>query len=602
MKKFFTAFSVLILLSFSSPLPGQKKDEEKKPDPTENLSLVETLQSVPEKMKQGFESITGKEASSHLAFLSADSLEGRDTASHGYDIAAHYVATMFALWGIQPAGDMIRPIEQSPFRMQRPPSKKERGYLQEIDLREILESKGSACVDWQKNLQKKSHLFYSDIDYLYSGTKNQSITAPVVFVGYGIKEESLTFNEYKNIDVKGKIVLMLTEAPGKDDPESPFNKGELKEKYYPVHRMRHRTSPKVTLAKTLGAEVILLVENSPKEKGDVARRALDDQKINDERPILPGSRRRITLIQGKAAPMPWDTIPTVRISREMADIILGFAEQDIETLKHKIEKSLKPHSTPLLGVTFTLTTTVKTRLVRSQNVLGYIQGSDPKLKDEVVIIGAHLDHLGKRGDYIFNGADDNGSGSVGVMEIAEAFVKNPSKPKRSVLFALWTGEEKGLLGSRYYIANPFFPLNKTMACLNLDMISREWSTDRLKRMSRMFGVNVDNDILGKIDIKNFIVLSLDGKMAELANLVRQNNQHVGLSLYLNKSEGPSGGSDHAGFAMRQIPWVFFFAGMTEDYHQPSDTVEKISAPLMEKIMRLAYLTSYTLADTEPKTP
>ncbi len=595
MKKTMLIFLILCAFSFAL-FSGQQAEEKKKTDPMADLCLVEKTQPVQEKVKTGFDSITAKDAIAYLKFISSDLLEGRDTASLGHDIAAEYVASMFTLWGIKPAGDFTRPAAGGMFAAMQGAKKPTRSYFQNIGFREILGNSGDIRVEWQKGQQKKSRTFLPNMDYTYFASGTQTLTAPVVFVGYGIQEKSLKFDEYKNINVKGKIVMMLSETPGKDDPDAPFNKGELKEKYNPPRRMRRMTSPKSSLAKKLGAVAILMVENSPNKNSDVAGKVLASRKVSDERPIIPGKRRNIALIEGDSLPMPWDTIPTIRISREMTDIILDYVGQDIKTLKGKIEKSLQSHSMPLSGVSLTLTNKAETRLVGSRNVLGYIEGSDPKLKDEVIVIGAHLDHLGKRGDYIYNGSDDNGSGSVGVMEVAEAFSKNKIKPKRSILFALWTGEEKGLLGSRYYVSHPFFPLDKTMACLNLDMISRQWDQAGLKRMSRMFGMDISKEMMEKIDIKNFISLSYAAESPELDDILRANNQHVGLSLHLRKTESAMGGSDHAPFAMNKRPWVFFFAAMTEDYHQPTDSVEKASPNFMQKIIRLTYLTAFTLAD------
>jgi hypothetical protein len=596
MRKIAPFFIILCLFAFST-LPAQQAKEEEKPDPLKNFSFVDETKPVPEKMKEGFDSITDKDAVNYLQFLSSDLLEGRDTASHGYDIAALYAASMFELWGLKPAGDMIRPPRRGMFDMMKgggPKSKK--SYFQNMAMREYLDNEGMAIVEWQKGQLKKTKTFYLDIDFTTFTSASQTLAAPVVFVGYGIQEESLKFDEYKKLDVRGKIIMMLSETPGKDDPKSPFRKGELMRKYYPPRMMRRMGNPKTKLAKELGAVAVILVENSPKNNPDVARRILDSQSIFDERPILPGKSRRISLIEGKGLPMPWDTIPTIRISREMTDKILAMVGQDIETLKGKIESTLQSHSMPLQGITFTVKNKTKTKLVNCKNVVGYIEGSDPELKKEVIVIGAHLDHLGKRGDYVYNGADDDGSGSVGVMEIAEAFAKNPVKPKRSILFALWTGEEKGLLGSRYYVANPYFPLDKTVANLNLDMISRTWKKDYLKMMSRMFGMKLDKETLEKINPKNFINCSYDADTPGLAEIVRANNDYVGLQVYLRESKEGMGGSDHAPFAMSDLPWAFFNAAITEDYHQPSDTVDKISPKLMEKVIRLTYLTAFTLAD------
>jgi hypothetical protein len=600
MKKLLLFLIILSFLPYSSAI-GQQKQAEEKPDPMKNFSLVDEIQPVTEKVKVGFESITGKDAVTYLKFISDDLLEGRDTASEGYDIAALYAATMFELWGIKPAGDMERPrMDFRRMMMQggQPPSQGKRGYFQNIAFLEALGSEGQATVTWQKGQMKKTKTFLPDMDYTYRASENHSTQAPIVFVGYGIQEPTLKFDEYKDVDVKGKFVMMLSEAPGKGDPESPFNKGELKEKYFPERRMmmrrRRPTSPKFQVPTDLGAEAILLVENSPEENGDVARQYLDRQRINDERTIYPEPRRRVSLVDNLGRSMFGDSIPTIRISRKMANEILGMANQDVDTLKGKIEQTLTSQSMSLQGVTLTVEHKTETKLVNSMNVLGYIEGSDPELKNEAVVIGAHLDHLGRRGDYIFNGADDDGSGSVGVMEVAEAFAKNPVKPKRSIVFALWTGEEMGLLGSRYYVANPF--IEKTAVNLNLDMISREFEKEMLARMGRRFGVEVTKEVLDKIDVKKYANLEFDVNTPVIEEIIRKNNTHVGLHLRFEGSEEARGGSDHAPFGQAKIPWSFFSAAMTENYHQPSDSVDKVSASLMEKIIRLTYLAAFDLAD------
>jgi hypothetical protein len=598
MKKMLLFILILSLLPYSLAI-GQQEKAEEKPDPMKNFSLVDETQPVPEKVKVGFESITGKDAITYLKFLSDDLLEGRDTASEGYDIAALYAATMFELWGIKPAGDMVRPPMDFRRMMQgQQPAQAKKSYFQNIAFLETLGSDGQASVTWQKGQTIKTKTFLPNMDYSYRTSGTQSITAPVVFVGYGIQESSLKFDEYQNMDVKGKFVLMLSEAPGKGDPDSPFNKGELKEKYFPERRpmMRRRrsTSPKFKLPADLGAEAILLIENSPEENDDIARQSLNDERINDERTIYPTPSRRISLVDNAGQSMFGDSIPTIRISLKMANDILGMVDQDVDTLKEKIETTIKNNSMALPGVTITIENKTETKLVNSMNVLGYIEGSDPDLKNEAVVIGGHLDHLGRRGDYIFNGADDDGSGSVGVMEIAEAFAKNPVKPKRSIVFALWTGEEKGLLGSRYYVSNPF--IEKTAVNLNLDMICREYDKEMLVRSGRRWGVDVGKEVLDKLDVKKYANFEFDANTPVIEEIIRKNNIHVGLHLRIEGSEEATGGSDHAPFGQVKIPWSFFSAAMTEDYHQPSDTVDKVSANLMEKIIRLTYLAAFDLAD------
>jgi Zn-dependent M28 family amino/carboxypeptidase len=268
----------------------------------------------------------------------------------------------------------------------------------------------------------------------------------------------------------------------------------------------------------------------------------------------------------------------------------------LDALARQIDATLKPFSFPIGDVTITLDNRVKSTLTSSQNVLGYVEGSDPQLKDEVVVIGAHLDHLGKRGEYVFNGADDNGSGAVGILSLAHAMALNPGKPKRSVLFALWTGEENGLLGSRFYAQNPFFPLKKTVAYLNLDMISRSWDEKALARMARMMNLDLKGDVAKKIKLDNFLTLSLSADAPDLTAALKQADAYVGIDFHLRESKSGGGGSDHTSFAMNKVPWIFFIAGMREDYHQPGDTVEKVEPLVIERICRLVYAAAFLLAD------
>jgi hypothetical protein len=560
-----------------------------------DFSIVEKAEVVPETRSRGLESIQAGDALAYLGFLSSDLLEGRETGSRGYDIAAEFAAAMFSLWGIEPAGDVISKETDGRSASGEKSGAAIRSYFQEIQFKENLKNEGQLTVRYRRGAFAETRTFLPEIDYSYYTRKSESIQAPVVFVGYGLSEKSLKFDEYRGVDVKGKIVMILTETPAKGDPQSPFNQGKLKEKYYPTRRSRMRLSPKVKLAKEKGAIAVLLVENDPAVAGDVAKKTLDSKRVNDEKPIFSRSRRRLSLIEA-APPMPWETLPYIKISREMADTMLGFFDLTVEKIKAGYRERLIPQSRPLSGLTLTLENRAQTQLVRSSNILGLIEGSDPVLKNEVVVIGAHLDHLGRKGDYIFNGADDNGSGSVAVLEVAEAFAKNPVKPKRSVLFALWTGEEVGLLGSRYYVGHPYLPLKKTVANLNLDMVSRKWTTERLKQINRRWRLGMPEEALEKIDTDNFISLALDANSPAVDEAVRNSNKYLGMTLYIRRSKSRMWGTDHAPFAFHNIPWVFYFAATTEDYHEPSDSIEKVSPDLIEKVARLTYLTAFNLAD------
>lgn len=524
MKKNLLLFLLVSVVGLSL-LWGYQEQAQEQEDPLKNFSIVNETQPVQTKVKEGFDSIKSGDAVAYLRYISSDLLEGRETATPGYELAAHYVASLFEKWGIKPAGDQERPRMgmRGMVPPQKPAAEVRRSYFQNIAFIERLSAENQATIDWQKGQQKKSKTFKPNEDYFSSffrmQTSSLTWTAPVVFVGYGIQEPSIKFDEYKNIDVKGKFVMMLSEAPRKDDPESPFNQGNLKEKYNPpqpaMMRMRlPSSSPKFSLPRDLGAEGILLVDNSPDENPSIALSNLTSQRINDERPIFPGFRRWLSPVENIGGQARGDSIPTIQISQDMANYILGLVETDLETLKGKIEGTLQSQSQVLQGVTLTLENRTETKLVNSMNVLGYLEGTDPELKDEAIVIGAHLDHLGRRGDYIFNGADDNGSGSVGVLEIAEAFTTNPVKPKRSIIFALWTAEEKGLNGSRYYVAHPFM---KTAVYVNLDMISRAYTQELLDNRFRRMGKEAAKQVLDKVDPEKYVRAASDAKTPELAN-------------------------------------------------------------------------------------
>jgi Zn-dependent M28 family amino/carboxypeptidase len=221
----------------------------------------------------------------------------------------------------------------------------------------------------------------------------------------------------------------------------------------------------------------------------------------------------------------------------MADALLEASGQTVEDLEKKIDGTGKPASMEVVGAHLTLESTVKSQFVRGINVVGAIEGSDPRLKEEVVVIGAHLDHVGLWEDYVFNGADDNGSGSVGVLNLARAFSAGASKPRRTIVFCLWCGEEKGLLGSRYFVLNSPLPKARIIAYLNLDMISRPYDEQSLKLAGRIYSLPVSPDFLKQVNPANFLpVISSTG--SGWGEIAREANRYVGLDLYLHEAAGP----------------------------------------------------------------
>ncbi len=602
MKK--SVISILIVVTMVFALKAQAPQQPKPEDILKNLVLVEKVQAAPERMKAGFDSITAKDSLTMLSYISSDLAEGRETATRGYQLAAEYAASLLSLWKLKPAGD-VPGMGRMMFRgrglegAQMPPQ--EKSYFQELVMKEILETSSQINLEIKKGALSKTRVFQSGSDFMSISSAAETLEAPVVFAGYGITEKGIGYDDFKNLDVKGKIVLIISEAPGKDNPNSPFQKKELKDKYFPAVAFgpfaRGGGFSKTREIAKLGVAAILQVQNSVKD-ADMYKSLAGPRRVSDERPAMNRPRRRLS-IPGVSRQMPGEDSPVITITREMANSILEGAGQKIEDLQKKIEETLKPASMELLGTRLTISTTAKSALVRGSNVLAYVEGSDPALKNEVVVIGAHLDHLGKWEDYVFNGADDNGSGSVGVLNLARAFMANPEKPKRSILFCLWTGEEEGLLGSRYYVQNPAFPLDKTLAYVNMDMISRPYDEQSISRMSRMFNVQGTQELLKKIKPANFLPVSFSAG-AGLGDILKNADQTVGMDLLLREASGElgrgMGGSDHSSFASAKVPWVFFMTNMTDDYHQTSDSVDKVSGETIEKVSRLAFLTVFALAD------
>ena len=608
-------FAALISLRAQGPPPPQQMKLE---DVQKALSLVDKPQPAPDKFKAGLEAITAKDTLAMLTYISSDLMEGRETATRGYALAAEYAASLFKMWGVKPAGDM--PVADDGRRMgmrprgRAPQAPRERSYFQEFAMKEVLHSQTLVTIEVNKSGSLKSRVFRNDLDFRAQDENERrlalpegTLTAPVVFVGYGISEPSIGFDELKGMNLKGKIVLLLSDAPGRDNPLSPFQaKKELKDKYFPampqgdmMARMM-RGGPqrfnKVAEINKLGPAAIVQVSSEGKDS-DVFKALSMVRKPNDERPIVNKPRRRLSVAGDSGTPMGMGGGSATTITREMANLLLEGTGQTIDDLKKKIESTFKPASFDIAGAKMTIATTSKTALVRGTNVIGVIEGTDPKLKDEVFVVGGHYDHLGMWEEYIYNGADDNGSGSVGVLNIAKAMAANPVKPKRSVVFALWTGEEEGLLGSRYYVQNPSFPIEKTVGYLNYDMISRPYDAESLTRTMRAYGVPGAEDLVKKVRAPWFVTASVT-EGTPFADIAREMNQYVGLDLAFrfNALGAGGGGSDHASFASVKLPFIYYMAGMPSDYHQTSDSVEKVSGELIAKISQHGFLTVFAFAD------
>jgi hypothetical protein len=277
--------------------------------------------------------------------------------------------------------------------------------------------------------------------------------------------------------------------------------------------------------------------------------------------------------------MPGDSlkgnIPVFTITPRVANKIMEGTGVNLETFEKIAATKMEPDSKPLAGKSINFKTNVKSRIVKARNVVGYIEG---KSKDEFIVVGGHYDHLGKWDGWIWNGADDNASGTVGVMTIAKAFKATGKKPEKSVIFAAWTGEEKGLWGSRYFVQEAQKNNLNVVLNLNYDMIARNTEKDSLKNQASMVYTKANAGI-EEITKKNI------------------ETYHINLDLECRASERPGGGSDHAPFAEAGIPVFYFMAAMHPDYHQPSDELDKINWDKMTDIIRIGFLDTWEFANS-----
>jgi aminopeptidase YwaD len=370
--------------------------------------------------------------------------------------------------------------------------------------------------------------------------------------------------------VKGKIVLVMRHEPGERDPKSVFAGMENTKHSFLIS--------KAIAAQSHGAAGMLLVTDPNNHKSHVP--FSEASMIPKE--ILPAVkealRKKATDADAERALQAMGEmyeasetigIPCAHVSLGAAEELLEPSERDIRDVQKNIDTTMKPDSFEVKDRFAGICVTVKKGSKQSSNVVGYVEGSDENLKKEVIVIGGHYDHVGRTGKSIFYGADDNASGTAVVMEVAEAFGKLAVRPKRSVLFIAFSGEEKGFLGSMFYLGHPVFPVDKTVCMINLDMVGR-----------------------GKADE----IYVMNAKTSpQLAKALEEADARVPEKLSLIDG-WVAPGSDHFPFYERSVPVAFFNCGMNPDMHSPGDTVDKIVPGKMRWVGRLVFDAVWTLAD------
>lgn len=518
----------------------------------------------------GLNAITKSAVKGQLEFLASDWTEGRATGQPGAYMAADYIASLFKVYGLEPAGDMASTYVSRAERMQGKRPESYRSYYQSFSLIEY-----KSGEDQQLSLVNNNGEGSSTVNFAYQTdfsvrTSDVAIELerPVVFVGYGYTDEDAGYDDFKGMDVKGKVILRLGGYPGYQDESSKAYEKIGRKSRWALYREKSKIASDLGVAAIIDvvpgqdvseywADNLPFRYNSGNYEGDVPRASYYDSRMK-----LPGDK-----IAGDPT--------TISVSDRVLNVLLEDTDIDLEKFAEDVKNSLKPASRPLPGKTVKVKTSVESKIIRARNVVGVIPGKD---SSEVIVIGGHYDHLGKHDGWVWNGADDNGSGTVGVMTIAKACMATGEKPEKTIVFAAWTGEEKGLLGSKYYADHPYNE-QKTILNLNYDMISRD---------------NKD-DTLG---VKCSMVYTK--KYAVLKDLTVQNNEEYDLGLDVNfrPAAKPRGGSDHTSFSNKDIPVFYFMAGFPPEYHQPGDHLNLINWDKMVNIIKVGYLNIWDLANTE----
>ncbi|MBI3207654.1 MAG: M28 family peptidase [Candidatus Solibacter usitatus] len=464
----------------------------------------------------------------HIKFLASEKLQGRSNGSAELDRAAAYIAKQFRAAGLKPVGA---------------------SYFQEFDItvKARLGPKNHLAVQsgGAKQMMKLKDDF---IPMSFSSTAK--LGCPIVFAGYGISAKEYNYDDYAGIDVKGKCVLVMRYEPQEFDEKSVFNG-----KVYTEHS---QLPSKGFNARLKGAKAIILVNNMWNRPSESDR-----------------------LEKFGQANGPADTgIAYLQLKWSVAEKWMKDAGKDLKQTLEEIDKDLKPRSFAFPdSMRLELETEVQQVRKRVRNVAGYLPGNS----DEYIVIGAHYDHLGLGDNHslapslvgkVHHGADDNASGTAGVLELARYF-GGKAKAQRGILFLTFAGEELGLLGSSYFVNHPMLPLEKAAAMINMDMIGR-----------------VNN---GKVYVGG------TGTGSTLKSIVEKSANEAAIQIDLSDKSG-YGSSDHTSFTTKQVPVLFFFSGLHGDYHKPSDTWDKIDAGQAVKVLGVvaASAEKLTAAESRPQ--
>jgi hypothetical protein len=493
--------------------------------------------------------ITAKDLEKHLKVIASDEYQGRGTGEKGLDMAADYISKEFK------DDKLIGPVKESA-----------NPYFQEFELEK---------KTWTKmELTSGTENFENNKDFVFFDAPEGQSEFEVVFVGYGLHSDK--YSDYNTVDIKGKIVaFMLGEPMGKDGnylvtgTSIPSIKKDTT-----IEGRFAQIQPKAMASVMRGAKGFIIIDETDEDA---------EKTIGEIKKYMGGPQ---ISLPGKKTAQP--IFPVFFMSPGQSARMFG---SNLQALKKGMEDSIAIGHSPsgIMTAKIKLDAVKTTEMIKTKNVMGYIEGN--KYKDELVVICGHFDHEGIKEGEIYNGADDNGSGTVGLIEMAEAFSiakANKKGPERSILFIAVTGEEKGLLGSKYYAANPVFSLTNTVTALNIDMLGR-----------------VDKE---HADSSNYVYLIgadyMSTQLDSLSKLIaRTYTPDLKIDYTFNAKDHPERlyyRSDQISFAEKGVPVIFYTSGLHPEYHTPNDDVDKIDFNMLEKRLKLVFATAWELANRQDR--
>jgi hypothetical protein len=520
--------------------------------------------------RKAAEAITQEQLRSYLYFIASDEMEGRNTPSRGLDLTAKFIAMNLSRWGIKPAGDGG-------------------SYFQKMTLRRDAIDRANAFME-----VGTQRFIYGEDFFKMRGTTSGTLRAPLVFAGSGWLVKSKNIDAYAGVDVRGKIVVVQIQGMPRDPSLIISPPGVTSADLKPEGKGTEWADP-YTYAQMKGAAGVIVVA-SPELQNFWAQikqhlgggGAMRVEGLHDE-PKSAGGSMPIFL----------------------ASQTVGGALYEGETANPLKSTETVPAFEMNAAKKFAVAAESKAETQMTQNVVAVLEGSDPVLKNEYVAVGAHYDHVGMNpnmpgDDKIFNGADDDGSGTTAVLSIAEALSKLPRKPKRSILFVWHAGEEKGLWGSEYFVNHPTVDLKSVVAQLNIDMIGRS----KKPGYQAPCDINLkpgqepcNAELTGENEV---YVIGSEMMSSDLGSVTKGVNDSFLKMTYNYKYDDPNDKnqfffrSDHYHYASKGIPIAFWFSGTHEDYHGVGDHADKIDYAKMERITRTIFLTLWELAEAKSR--